>query len=538
MKKIFSSLFISLFLISLFLVSTISVPNSTNLPFLKSTSVEQNKNSSKDIALKNSITIANVLIRNAIPDNKSGLKWNKYFNYTGTDASKFYYGYGYGAAGIGDFFVNLYNETLNTTYINIALQAFEFINAHVTTNGSIIYWTRSEDAPYIYIGYKYGNAGIADFLLSLYLNTHNNSVLLLAEKSLDSLIKMSINAKSVDPNNYGIYWGYSPGADAIADILYGNAGIASSFIKAYTVTKNQTYLSVASEALYWILSQSAVTDNSTTGKRYIRYSPSPVYPFAFTGFLSGASGIGETFLQYYSATKNSEYLLIAQQIGNWLISEEKNGFWTYGGVDLLTNNADSAGSYTGYGAGSAGIGIFLLDLYSATHEVKYISAVKQIMTMFSSYANINSNNFSIPIQIDKSNPEIYSSDLTMGLSGIGLFLSKLYYYFGINESLNYIDGIMNNFGNLTDSNGIIPTQIGIGNSSLFNYDLSYFEGLTGIGFFYLNTYKSLKSTIVYNSTVYYQLATSKKSVPGFETLTLITILYLSIQRKRKTKLLL
>ena len=123
----------------------------------------------------------------------------------------------------------------------------------------------------------------------------------------------------------------------------------------------------------------------------------------------------------------------------------------------------------------------------------------------------------------------------MGLTGVGLFYGDLYHYFGINESLVPIGGIINYFMSLTDSNGIIPTMIGIGNSSVFNYDLSYLEGLTGTGFFYLNAYKSLNSNSIFSPSVYSQVLNNnspKRSVAGFDILTLTTMIFLVVIQRR------
>ena len=294
---------ISLLFIFFFMISPVASQNAANSILLTNSSTEQNKTTLKSDLLTNAIEAGNVLIKNAIPDNKSGLKWN----YSGTSTSGFYFGYGYGAAGIGDFFLDLYNQTSNKTYLNIAIQAYDYIYSHGITNGTLyktffkepgyIFWTKSETDYIVYPGFKYGNAGISNFFLNLYLATMNDTYLKSAEQSLSIFPATAIKAQTADSSQKGIYWGYSfYDPTPIADIMYGNVGIASTFLNAYQVTHNTSYLDIATKSLLWVLSQSAFTDNTTSGQRYFRYSPDPIYPYTYTGYLGGASGIGSIFL--------------------------------------------------------------------------------------------------------------------------------------------------------------------------------------------------------------------------------------------------
>ena len=113
-RKVFALLFALVFLLS----SNISV-QSTDSNDLTQTLTNQQKDSLKQNFLDGANQIANVLIKSATPDNlsgSSGLKWNKYFNLTDTTAWRYYAVYYYGAAGIGDNFTDIYNQTLNETY--------------------------------------------------------------------------------------------------------------------------------------------------------------------------------------------------------------------------------------------------------------------------------------------------------------------------------------------------------------------------------------------------------------------------------------
>ena len=549
MKKSFFHHPIPLVFIFLVLFSSTNGVQSQNNEYFTSNLRPNEKITLKESFLNKTIAIANTLIANAQPDNVSGLKWNKYYNLTSTAvASKYYFGYYYGAAGIGDYFTDLYNLTRNTTYLTEAIGAFDYINAHairygplydsVFTKPGFVIWQKSEDDLIVYSGIKYGNAGISNFAFNLYLNTNNKTYLNLAQDSLNTLIYLAIKAKTFEPTANGLYWGYSPNKDKsletpIADIIYGNAGIASSFLTAYQITTNVSYLNTATEAIQWILSQSSITDNSSSGQRFIRYSPDPTYHIAFTGYLTGASGVGNMLLTYYSITGNSDYLLYAQQIGNWLVSQEKNGFWPNGGVDLLTSDAVDVGTFTGFGAGSSGISMFLLHLFDVTNNNDYLAPIGDTVSMLKSKAVILDNNLAIPIKIDQNQQIIFETDLKMGLSGIGLFFTSLYHYFGLNESVLFLSGILNYLNNVTDYNGIIPNTIGTVYDPTLNYDLSMLEGLAGIGFLCLKAFKSLNSTTTFPADSFTNYRNNSNPLPGFEFLTIFSIGLMAIIWKKK-----
>ena len=532
---------ISLLFIFYFVISPIATQSTANSILLTNSSTKQDKTILKSDLLNNAIDVANVLIENAIPDNKSGLKWN----YSGTSMSGFYFGYGYGAAGIGDFFLNLYNQTSNKTYLTMAIQAYDYIYSHGITNGTLyntffkepgyIFWTKSETDPIVYPGFKYGNAGISNFFLNLYLTTQNDTYLNSAEQSLSIFPITAINAQTVDTSQKGIYWGYSfYDPTPIADIMYGNVGIASAFLNIYKVTHNVSYLNIATNSLVWVLSQSAITDNTTNGQRYFRYSPDPIYPYTYTGYLGGASGIGSIFLDYYAITKNDDYLLFATQIGNWLSANEKNGLWPTGGPDLITDDSYNAGQFTGYAAGSSGIGMFLLHLYNTTKNTKYLSDVKQIVTMFNQQTNSQSTGLGIPVKVQTKGQNSYQSDLKMGLAGDGLFYGLLYNFFGLNESLDFIQKSVEYLNSQKTSSGMVPGDLGLNNQSTTYYDLSYLEGLTGVGVFYLQAFNDLKSGTVFNSSVYYNVTSSSSPLVGFDVISILLIpVFVIIIKKRK-----
>ncbi|MFV2015927.1 MAG: lanthionine synthetase LanC family protein, partial [Candidatus Heimdallarchaeota archaeon] len=329
----------------------------------------------------------------------------------------------------------------------------------------------------------------------------------------------------LDDGLEGYSWGYGLFSKTpITDIQYGVAGISSTFIKAYQLNLNITYLNFASQGLKWILTQSGIDKNTTDGQRFIRFSPDPFYPFLFSGFLTGNSGIGKILLDYYNITKNEDFLVFAIQIGNWLVATETNGLWDYGGADLLTGTSNEEGSFLGFGAGSSGIGIFLLELFEYTNDVKYLKSVKGIENILEQEAIIEENFRYWNIQASGNFEDIVSTDIKLGISGIGLFYSKLYNFFGLNSSLNILHEIDNYFKSLIIKFNYLPAIVDI-NADVLNNDLSFLDGLAGVATFYLDVIKSLKSTPKYDKTIYFSLDLNNNSLSfGFNFFTLVSLI--------------
>ena len=201
---------------------------------------------------------------------------------------------------------------------------------------------------------------------------------------------------------------------------------------------------------------------------------------------------------------------------------------------MITDDSYNAGQFTGYAAGSSGIGMFLLYLYNTTKNTKYLSDVKQIVTMFDQQTNSQSTGLEIPIKVQTKGQNSYQSDLKMGLAGDGLFYSLLYKFFGLNESLDFIQKSVKYMDSQKNSSGMIPSDLAPNNQSTTYYDLSYLEGLTGIGVFYLQAFKDLNSGTVFNSSIYYNLTSSSSPLVGFDVISILLIPVLIIgTRKRR-----
>ncbi|KAI9437924.1 hypothetical protein F5148DRAFT_1353934 [Russula earlei] len=140
--------------------------------------------------------------------------------------------------------------------------------------------------------FGYGIAGIIYFLLTYYEQYHDDLSLQAARKGLRYLAKQSEYTK-------GHYQWANSDKDATTSIWWckGGPGIALSFLKAYSITKEPLYLDIAEKALLY-------------HPKYLIY-----------GNLSqchGLSGLGEVYLEAYQITHNEEWKERAAWIANQL----------------------------------------------------------------------------------------------------------------------------------------------------------------------------------------------------------------------------
>jgi lantibiotic modifying enzyme len=489
------SLFI-LFIIVLGLVNSNSntMLNENHLIFSKN-DVFENKTNISNEYLQLLIKYTNTLINNSENDNTSYYKWKKIFNWPSYEFYQYSFGLYVGAAGIGRYFLDLYKFTGNLTYLKIADGTGEYLITKAKETKSYFYWTRSEDVGSIYLSQKYGPAGIVDFLLNLYEETNNSTYLLKSEKALYTLLTLKV------PSNDSLFWAYDyPGVTPIVDIMYGVTGIASTYLKAYQVTNNQTYLNICLDAMKWVEKQTETSNNTQISLRRILYTSDSTYPYYYVGYQSGASGIADFYLKIYKITGNSLYLDYTKDIANWLLLEEQlNGNWfEYNGVEFLTDVRDKEGFFTGFGAGSSGIGIFFMNLYKETKENIYLGPIERIKDYLVANSITNGSQIYWKVQTNGSLDQTVRTDISLGVAGVGMFFIRYYELFGLEETLTILGGIKEFYKNITTSDGLVPFEIFSGE---LLYDSSYFEGLTGITSFMLEVNKTIWKSPLYPSSI-------------------------------------
>ena len=260
--------------------------------------------------------------------------------------------------------------------------------------------------------------------MNLYKDSKNQTYLNYAVSNLNLLY----NFKLVTPVGYAFNYSL-PTSAQITDYIYGATGVAKAYLTAYQITNNKTYLETCVKTMSWVLNQTEYTSLDANGLRKVLYSPDPSYWYFFTGYQSGASGIGDFLLTLYNVTKQSDYLLYAKQLANWLVYEENGtGIWSsFNAVDYLTNQEtnNQEGTFLGYSAGSSGVAIFLMDLYTVTHDSRYLGPVVRAKDVLLNQAISNGDQLYWRDQINGTYENRTDTGLFLGVAGIGLFLLSI-----------------------------------------------------------------------------------------------------------------
>ncbi len=256
-------------------------------------------------------------------------------------------------AGIGEFFLKMYRVTGNSTYLDYAKGAAQWMMAmaEYEYGGCFI--------PYNPPG-KYGSQashGIGpgresytmSFLLHLYQETGNTTYLPYI-KGMAQWLTAGLYCKA-ENGGYKWLWGYP------YESVYGvttAARVARYFYETYQALGNETYLHYANGGVQWILSQ-AVVDNDKV-KWPSRQGASDYPVIAGDKLLHGIAVVSDILLMGYSVTGNTTYLEYAKKHTNWILSQAASEGDGYRFDNALRN---------------AIIFSFLCDMFNAVKNVTY-----------------------------------------------------------------------------------------------------------------------------------------------------------------------
>ncbi|MEY4334476.1 MAG: hypothetical protein RLZZ196_3220 [Bacteroidota bacterium] len=178
-------------------------------------------------------------------------------------------------------------------------------------------------------------------------------------------------------------------------LMYGNAGIALFFLRLFQSSHNQIYLEKAK-----CIMQSEINNGQIMGNEIVwrkNYKEKTTYPY----FQFGSVGIGLVAIRFYLVLGDPYYLDLAKKIADSVIGK----YCVYPGLFV----------------GMAGIGIFFLDLYSATQHDNYLQEAYQVAHRIMLYQY--SNDLGIVFPGDKL--AALCTDYGTGSAGIGFFLHRL-----------------------------------------------------------------------------------------------------------------
>ncbi len=247
-----------------------------------------------------------------------------------------------GASGVVLFYLELFNATGDSTYLNEASKGADYL---LSTMEGTKY--TSED-----VGLYTGLAGIGFTLSEVFKVT--------GEKKYKAAVLKTVNIleSSSKETPTGIHW------DGVTDVIYGSAGIGLylQHIASDLEIKKADSLSV--------LVANGLLDNAIIESKGLRWKAYPGIKVFMDNFSHGASGIAYFLAQTYKRTKEEKYLNAARKAAEFLdsIANEK------GYVPHHLPNEEEL-FYLNWCHGPGGTSRLYYILYEITNDKKWLDKI-------------------------------------------------------------------------------------------------------------------------------------------------------------------
>lgn len=283
-----------------------------------------------------------------------------------------------GSAGVGLFFLRLYQATGESKYLDEAKEAAEDIIAK--DEGTLFYKRTLDDnsvtdklvhvknMPGWKIGYYNGPTGQAYLHLKLYEITKEEKYKEYAVKVADDLLATAKESED------GIYWSEQ-------NDLCGDGGFITYLIFIWELTKDSKYLDAAKKLGNYILKKAAPAPN---GGKYWNVVDLTIIDFPkdvfWVNMAHGTSGVGWLFTILYNATKEEKYLEAAIEAAKYIegiaVGDDRAVLVPY--LDSLERGPSTEFYYLSWCHGPAGTAILFDALYRITKEQEYLDWVKKL----------------------------------------------------------------------------------------------------------------------------------------------------------------
>lgn len=283
-----------------------------------------------------------------------------------------------GSAGVGLFYLRLYQVTKNPEYLKEAESAakeiistyegkafYENALSHGTTEDKLVH---VKNMPGWIAGFNNGPTGQAYLTLKLYEVTKEKRYLEFSEKVADDVISV---AKKADD---GIYW--SEQLDYCGDGSY-----IPYFAEIYRITKNEKYVDAARRFGNYLLTKGKPAPNGGTFWNVVDLTiidfPKDVF---WVNLAHGTSGVGFVFALIYNLTKDEKFLNAAKEAAKYIqgitVGDENAVLVPY--LDSLERGPSTEFYYLSQCHGPAGTSLLFHALYDITGEKEYFDWVLKL----------------------------------------------------------------------------------------------------------------------------------------------------------------
>ncbi len=210
---------------------------------------------------------------------------------------------------------------------------FNFIlnNSYSIENTKILAWEKGPELKTgIYPGRKYGAVGIIESFLSLYNSTRKAIYLEVAEETFRVLMNQAVENTTQPHWGYVYHDVNSAEGISLTGLEFGASGVLDMAMKIYEITEDNYYLDSATKIGNWLVLNSKQKDREAEEFSIPWYSSVPGFAdVEIFEYNRGIAGIAPVLAKLGILTGNSTFSTVAMGLGNRLISMQlKNGGWT------------------------------------------------------------------------------------------------------------------------------------------------------------------------------------------------------------------
>jgi rhamnogalacturonyl hydrolase YesR len=269
----------------------------------------------------------------------------------------------HGPAGIGLFLLRVYAATGEARYREVAIGAARWMEQHTVRFASdAIGWKRLTQDQAAYHHWCGGSTGIMEFLAALWKATNDEHYPALLRQTAEGLARSAITEGDGE-----VAWTYTSANRGNPPVIFchGSSSAAVALYDAWLTIGDPRYLDLARRAAAWTARVGLST--ATEDERYWPH----IYGWDHyeTGYQTGTAAVGHAMVMLHARDRNEAYLQRAREGAAylWRIADRPaDGQMRWINYTNPEQPGDPREFNSGWYAGAAGVGIFMLELHQAS----------------------------------------------------------------------------------------------------------------------------------------------------------------------------
>ena len=296
---------------------------------------------------------------------------------------KTYTGFAHGAAGISYFFLNLYQVSNDPIYLKIAEKSFKWLEHYtIEFNGDALGWKRLTTDDFAYHQWCGGTVGIMRLLDKMISITNKSIYKEYLRKSANGLIE---NAIQITDDEYSWYYTTNVGSFPII-YCHGTSSLASTLMFAYKILEDNRYLEVAQKGNNWINEvKKTYTENEFYWAHIYEWDQFDTG--LLTGTAGVGDAMLESYSIYSDQEYLDLAIGAAQYLLSIAESKSEDQLCWINYTNSENSGYDEKQYFTGWYSGAAGIGIFFIDLYNTLNQTYNNEEYSAGFKLYQNYPN-------------------------------------------------------------------------------------------------------------------------------------------------------